>query len=379
MNIPPLDLTQQYETIRPAVEAAVLELLASGRYIGGEAVADFEQQFAQYIGTDHAVSCNSGTDALFLALRALGIGPGDEVITTAFTFFATAEVISAVGATPVFVDLEPEGFNLDLAQVEAAITPKTRAVIPVHLFGQAVDMTQLLAIAQAHSLSIVEDCAQASGAEWNGHKVGSQGHIGCFSFFPTKNLGACGDGGAITTHDTALANKIRMLREHGMPQRYYHEEIGITSRLDAIQAAILSIKLRHLDEWNQRRQALAQRYTQLLEAIPGIVAPRNLPGGTSVWHQYTIRVVRDPSELGAANRDKIKQQLQDRGISSMIYYPVPLHRQKVYLSLGYGPGSLPRTEQAATQVLSLPMFPELAIADQDQVIQSLKACCVVAA
>lgn len=364
MNIPPLDLTQQYETIRPDVEAAVLKLLASGRYIGGEAVAHFEQQFAQYIGTEHAVSCNSGTDALFLALRALGVGPGDEVITTAFTFFATAEVISAVGATPVFVDLEPEGFNLDLGQIEAAITPQTRAVIPVHLFGQAVDMTKLLAIAQTHQLAIIEDCAQASGAEWDGKKVGSQGRIGCFSFFPTKNLGACGDGGAITTNDAALAAKVRMLREHGMPQRYYHEEIGITSRLDAIQAAILSIKLRHLDAWNRQRQAIAQRYTQLLDPIAEIIAPRAVAGSSSVWHQYTVRVGGD--------RDALKQQLQDQGISTMVYYPVPLHRQKVYLGLGYGPGSLPRTEQAAQQVLSLPMFPELAIAAQDRVIQSLK-------
>ncbi len=386
-NIPPLDLTQQYETIRTDVETAVLEILASGRYIGGATVNSFEQQFADYIGTDHCVSCNSGTDALFLALRALGIGPGDEVITTAFTFFATAEVISAVGATPVFVDINLDSFNLDLEKIEAAITPRTRAVMPVHLFGQPVDMTRLLAIAQAHNLYVVEDCAQAAGAEWGGAKVGGLGHIGCFSFFPTKNLGACGDGGAITTCDAALADKIRMLREHGMPQRYYHDDIGVTSRLDALQAAILSIKLRHLESWNQQRQAIAQRYSNLLASLPGIVAPQVRVGGTSVWHQYTIRVSRcegaalceemeqgcDRSQPGHC-RDWMKQQLQDQGISSMVYYPIPLHQQKVYDNLGYAAGSLPVTEQAATEVLSLPMFPELDVASQDRVVQGIKHC-----
>lgn len=388
-NIPPLDLTQQYETIRTDVEAAVLEILASGRYIGGATVADFETQFAAYIGTEHCVTCNSGTDALFLALRALGIGPGDEVITTAFTFFATAEVISAVGATPVFVDIELDSFNLDVEKLEAAITPQTRAVMPVHLFGQPVDMTRLLAIAQAHNLYVVEDCAQAAGAEWGGAKVGSLGHIGCFSFFPTKNLGACGDGGAITTCDAALANKIRMLREHGMPQRYYHEDIGVTSRLDALQAAILSIKLRHLDVWNQKRQRIAQRYHDLLTSLAGVAPPPVTAGGTSVWHQYTIRVKPcedgplcegaeqrcDRSQPGHC-RDWMKQQLQAQGISSMIYYPIPLHQQKVYDSLGYASGSLPLTEQAATEVLSLPMFPELDIASQDRVVQGIKQCLI---
>lgn len=392
-KIPPLDLTEQYESIREEVESAVTRLLASGLYIGGEAVTGFEQAFANYIGVAECVSCNSGTDALFLALRALGIGPGDEVITSAFTFFATAEVVSAVGATPVFVDLEPDGFNLDLTQIEAAITARTRAVIPVHLFGQPVNMTELMAIAQRHHLAVVEDCAQAAGAAWAGQRVGSQGHIGCFSFFPTKNLGACGDGGAITTSDPAIAAKIRMLREHGMPRRYYHEEIGVTSRLDAIQAVILSIKLKHLNHWNQQRQAIAQRYSEWLSPLSGFVTPTSPRGGSSVWHQYTLRICAcdgeprcwqsadpmatmspcDRSQPGHC-RDWVKQQLAERGISSMIYYPIPLHRQQVYLGLGYEEGSLPRTEQAAREVLSLPMFPELAMEQQQSVVLALKQC-----
>ncbi len=373
-TIPPLDLTQQYETLREAIETTVLGILASGRYIGGEFVSGFEQSFAQYIGTAEAVSCNSGTDALFLALRALGIGPGDEVITTPFTFFATAEVISAVGAKPVFVDIDLQTFNLDLERLEAAISPQTKAVIPVHLFGQPVDMTRLLAIARHHRLWVVEDCAQAAGAEWAGQKVGSMGDLGCFSFFPTKNLGACGDGGAVTTSDPELAAKVRMLREHGMPQRYYHEEIGVTSRLDAIQAAILSIKLPYLDQWNQQRQAIAQRYTQLIQPLMGLIPPHPIPGGTSVWHQYTLRVSDGSVEGLRLDRDRLRDQLQTQGVNTMIYYPVPLHRQNVYAHLGYGLGSFPQAERAAQNVLSLPMFPELTEAQQDQVVYGLKNC-----
>lgn len=253
-SIPILDLTQQYATIEAEVSDAVLRVLASGGYIGGSQVLGFEQQFAAYIGVSNCVVCNSGTDALVLALRALEIGPGDEVITTPFTFFATAEVVSAVGAKPVFVDVDAQTFNLDIAQVETAITDKTKAVIPVHLFGQPVDMTALMAIAQAHQLAVIEDCAQSTGALWAGQKVGSIGHIGCFSFYPTKNLGACGDGGAVTTNDQAIAAKIRILRSHGEKSHYHHEEIGLNSRLDALQAAILQIKLRYLDTWNEKRR-----------------------------------------------------------------------------------------------------------------------------
>ncbi|MGC9524183.1 MAG: DegT/DnrJ/EryC1/StrS family aminotransferase [Limnospira sp.] len=371
-SIPPLDLTRQYETIRDRVNTAVLDILASGRYIGGSAVDCFEERFAAYIGVPEAVSCNSGTDALFLALRASDIGPGDRVITTAFSFIATSEVITAVGATPVFVDIDPETFNLDLDQVEAAVTPETRAIVPVHLFGRPVDMTRLMAIARKHNLVVIEDCAQATGATWEGKKVGSFGHFGCFSFFPTKNLGACGDGGAVTTSDPTLAEKIQVLKNHGQTGRYNSEVLGINSRLDAVQAAILTIKLDYLDRWNERRRAIATRYGQLLEAVPGIVPPRDCAGGRSVWNQYTIRVGGGDSD--SSRRDRLREDLQKRGVSTMVYYPIPLHRQGIHRDLGYQTGQLPVAEQIGDRVLSLPLFPELSEEQQDRVIYSLKDC-----
>lgn len=368
--IPPFDLTEQYKLIGEEVGAAVLEILASGRYIGGSPVEQFEQQFAQYVGTTHGIACNSGTDALYLALRSLNISAGDEVITTPFTFVATAETVSAIGATPVFVDIDAATFNLDLDQVEAAITDRTKAIIPVHLFGQPVDMTRLMEIAQKYNLAVIEDCAQSTGAEWNGAKVGSIGHVGCFSFFPTKNLGACGDGGAVTTSDPTIASKVRMLRDHGQYQRYRYEEVGVNSRLDAVQAAILQIKLRYLEQWNSQRQAIADRYSQLLQPVPGIQIPQAIVGGRSVWNQYTIRVLSKGKLVN--ERDRVRQRLQDQGVSSMIYYPVPLHLQPVYASLGYQPGQLPVSEQMAQEVLSLPMFPELSPLQQDQIVYALK-------
>jgi dTDP-4-amino-4,6-dideoxygalactose transaminase len=372
-SIPAFDIKQQYTIIEAEVSAAVLEVLASGRYIGGPLVGGFEKQFAAYHGVTECVACNSGTDALFLALRALEIGVGDEVITTPFTFVATAEVISAVGAKPVFVDIDATTFNLDLQQVAAAITPKTRAIIPVHLFGQPVDMTGLMAIAQSHNLAVIEDCAQSTGAIWGGAKVGSIGHIGCFSFYPTKNLGACGDGGAITTNDPAIAAKLRILKEHGQRNRYQYEEIGVNSRLDAIQAVILGIKLRYLDDWNQQRRAIAAYYNQFLSQVTGIVTPQELAGGVSVWNQYTIRISSEKRNgSGATYRESVRSQLQERGVNSMVYYPYPLHLQPVYQHLGYQPGQLPVAEQACHEVLSLPMFPELTPEQQDQVIYALK-------
>ncbi|MGP1384749.1 MAG: DegT/DnrJ/EryC1/StrS family aminotransferase [Thainema sp.] len=373
-TIPPFDSTRQYAAIQAEISQVVSEVLASGRYINGATVQTFEQEFAQYHGTQECISCNSGTDALYLALRAYDIGPGDEVITSPFTFIATAEMISAVGATPVFVDID-DTFNLDVQQIEAAITDKTRAIMPVHLFGYPVDMTRLMAIAQAHNLPVIEDCAQATGATWNGQKVGSIGQIGCFSFYPTKNLGACGDGGAIATNDPDLAKRMRMIKEHGSYVRYYHDEIGINSRLDAVQAAILSVKLRYLDSWNQQRQAIAQRYTDLLSPVPGLQLPQAPTGGTTVWNQYTIRVL-DSTTASTDDqpnlRDRIRQALQEQGVISMIYYPIPLHLQTVYRSLGYAPGSLPNTERMAHQVLSLPMFPELTATEQERVVYALK-------
>lgn len=370
-SIPILNLTQQYANIAAEINHVVLEVLASGGYIGGSHVLGFEQQFAAYIGVSDCVVCNSGTDALYLALRALGIGSGDEVITAPFTFFATSEMISAVGAKPVFVDIDAQTFNLDITKIIAAITDKTKAIIPVHLFGQPVDMTALMAIASAHQLAVIEDCAQATGAMWAGQKVGSIGHVGCFSFYPTKNLGACGDGGAVTTNDPAIAAKIRMLRQHGEERRYYHDEIGINSRLDALQAAILQVKLQYLDTWNHQRRAIASRYHQYLSQIPGIVIPQELPGGEGVWNQYTIRLQNGE---GSSYRDWVRQQLQQQGIGSMIYYPLPLHLQPVYQSLGYQQGQFSVAEQACHEVLSLPIFPELSLDQQQQVIYSLKNC-----
>jgi dTDP-4-amino-4,6-dideoxygalactose transaminase len=373
-SIPPIDLVRQYKTIGKEVSAAVQDVLTSGRYIGGPLVESFEQQFANYVGAVECVACNSGTDALYLALRALEIGPGDEVITTPFTFIATAEVITAVGATPVFIDIDAQTFNLDVTQIAAAITDKTRAIMPVHLFGQPVDMSTVMSIAQAHGIAVIEDCAQATGAQWQGKKVGSIGHIGCFSFFPTKNLGACGDGGAVVTNDESIAASIRKLREHGMASRYCHEATGINSRLDALQAAILQIKLPYLERWNDARREVAAYYHQLLNPVPGVVIPQEIAGGHSVWNQYTIRLTKDSSSSNY--RDEVRRRLQQLGISSMVYYPLALHLQPVYKILGYQAGQLPVTEQICHEVLSLPMFPELSFEEQQQVVYALKDCLV---
>ncbi|MEO8893287.1 MAG: DegT/DnrJ/EryC1/StrS family aminotransferase, partial [Coleofasciculaceae cyanobacterium] len=342
-------------------------------YIGGAMVESFEKQFADYTGVRDCIGCNSGTDALYLALRALEIGPGDEVITTPFTFIATAEVISVVGAKPVFVDIDAQTFNLDLTKLEAAITKQTKAIIPVHLFGQPMDMSELMAIASRHKIAVIEDCAQAVGADWAGSKVGSMGHMGCFSFYPTKNLGACGDGGAVTTNDPEIATKIRMLREHGMSRiRYRHEETGVNSRLDALQAAVLQIKLRHLDEWNQARSEVAARYQELLQPVPGVVIPQEVAGGKAVWNQYCIRLTKDGSN--SDHRDAVRNKLQQLGISSTVYYPLPLHLQPVYQDLGYQVGQLPVAEQICHEILALPMFPELSEEEQQQVVYGLKDC-----
>ena len=375
-NVPPLDLTRQYAQIGDEITAAVQKVLASGGYVGGPAVKSFEREFADYIGVSECVGCNSGTDALILALRALKIGPGDEVITTPFTFFASAETISAVGATPVFVDIDSGTFNLDVELVEAAITDKTKAIMPVHIFGQPVDMTRLMEIATRHNLAVIEDCAQSVGAHWQSRKVGSIGHVGCFSFYPTKNLGACGDGGAVTTNDPALAASMRMLKEHGQSSRYFYEEIGCNSRLDALQAVILSIKLRYLDSWNAQRRSHATLYSEFLSRVPGVVVPKELPLAKGVWNQYTIRLTSPEEAQNPSGdfRDWMRSQLQECGIGSMVYYPLPLHLQPVYKSLGYVVGQLPQAEQVCREVLSLPMFPELSRDQQERTIYGLKDC-----
>lgn len=369
-KIPPVDLTRQYKQIQEEADLAVLNLLNSGRYIGGEAIATFEREFAEYIGASQCVSCNSGTDALWLALKALKIGEQDEIITTPFSFFATAEVITRAGAKPIFVDIDPDTFNLDLTQIEQVITPRTKAIIPVHLFGQPVDMTELMAIARKHNLYVIEDCAQATGAAWGQARVGSIGHVGCFSFFPTKNLGACGDGGAATTNDPAIAEQIKILKEHGSPERYRHDFIGINSRLDAIQAVILTIKLRYLDYWNEQRQQAAGYYRELLQPIDALKLPQEISGGNSVWNQYTIRITQERSH-SENRRELVKNNLSEKGIVSMIYYPIPLHLQPVYQKSDRF-GQLPAVEQAAREVLSLPMFPGISEAEQERVAYTLK-------
>ena len=391
MQVPPFSLSEQIQELGAALDQAVLEVLRSGQYIGGTTIASFEQDFAAACGVPHAIGCNSGTDALILALRGLGIGPGDEVITASFSFFATAEAISAVGATPVFVDVEESSYLIDLEQLEAAITPATRALLPVHLFGRPVDMERVCAIAARHGLKVVEDCAQATGASWAGRSVGSWGDVGCFSFFPTKNLGAGGDGGALTCRDGALAQAIRELAVHGMPRRYLHTALGYNSRLDAMQAAVLNVKLPHLPRWVERRCAIARRYSEQLGALAAVALPPAGPPGHS-WNQFVIRVPQCPGAKAcgatpgtclpssdsatfslpeACCRDWLKQQLQEAGVSTIIYYPIPIHRQPAYADLGYGPGSLPVTERLCSEVLSLPIFPELSEAQQQRVIEVL--------
>lgn len=378
-TIPPVDLTRQHPVISQEIETQVLEVLRSGRYVGGAAVTEFETQFANYIGTQFCVGCNSGTDALYMALRALGIGEGDEVITTPFTFIATSEVIVRVGAKPVFVDIDPQTFNFDLEQVSQAITSQTKAIIAVHLFGQPIDMTQLMAIAKENKIFVIEDCAQATGASWQQQKVGSIGDIGCFSFFPTKNLGACGDGGCITTNNQAIADQVKLLREHGLVREvankvtYRHEISGLNSRLDTLQAAILSIKLNYLDTANNQRQQLAEHYQQLLSSFSQLKLPQAIACGLSVWNQYTICIPNSP-ETDDITRNKIQNQLNQQGIITMVYYPLPLHLQPVYKYLDYQLGSLTKTETVAQEVLSLPIFPGLTLDEQQHIVSGLQAC-----
>ncbi len=366
MAVPPFDLRRQLEAMGPALDQAVLEVLHSGQYIGGKVVAQFENAFAQSVGTAHGVSCNSGTDALILALRALEVGPGHEVITTSFSFFATAEAISAVGARPVFVDVDPGSYLLDLDQVEAAIGPRTRVLLPVHLFGGPLNMERCMALAHRHGLKVVEDCAQAAGSHWAGRPVGAWGDVGCFSFFPTKNLGAAGDGGCITTNDPRLAQRMRELAVHGMAERYVHNALGYNSRLDALQAAVLLVKLPHLPSLVRSRQEHAKAYGQALINFSGLVLPRQEVAGHS-WNQFVVRI----PGAKAQRRNQVRDALAQQGINTIIYYPIPIHLQGAYGHLGYGAGSLPATERLADEVLSLPLFPELTVEQREQVVDSM--------
>lgn len=354
--IPMVDLKTQYESLKEDIDASVMDVLANTQFILGPNVQGLEAEVASYLGASHAVSCASGTDALHLALRAAGIGPGDEVITSAFTFIATAEAIAYVGATPVFVDIDPHSFNLDPDLTEAAITPKTRAIMPVHLFGQPADMPRFSAMCQAHDLLLIEDCAQSFGARIGNQQTGSIGDLGCFSFFPSKNLGCYGDGGLVTARDEAHAALLKNLRNHGSDVRYHHDRIGYNSRLDEMQAAILRVKLRHIDAFNAGRRRVAADYRQALTGISDLHIPHEDGIGEHVYHQYTLL---------SPKRDRIMKALQSAQVACAIYYPIPLHQQKAFTDWAE-PVSLPHTEAVASQCLSLPMYPEL---PQDAIAQ----------
>lgn len=361
LNIPILDLKPQIETLWPQFTGAVEKVLKSGQFILGDEVAQFEKEMASYIGVKHAIGVNSGTDGLLIGLRAAGVGPGDEVITTPFTFFATAEVVSLLGATPVFVDIEADTFNIDTKKIAAKITKKTKAIIPVHLYGQSTNMAEIMKLAKDHNLKVVEDVAQATGASFNGKKLGSIGDVGAFSFFPSKNLGAFGDGGMITTNDDKIAELSRMMRMHGSKKRYYNEMIAYNSRLDAMQAAILRVKLPHLDQWNKGRKRVAAMYHQKFSKVSGVTTGATREYADHVWHQYTIRITN-------GKRDQVHNRLTEMGISTMLYYPVPVHQLPVY---NMPNGTCPIAEATAAEVMSLPIWPELDEATADKVVGAI--------
>ena len=367
-NIPLLDLKRQYETIKDEIAEALKRVCDSGAFVLGPEVKALEQSLARYSQTEYAVACASGSDALLLALMAVGIGPGDEVLVPSFTFFATASAVSRLGATPVFVDIDPESYNINPVDVARKITARTKAVIPVHLFGQMAEMNCINALAHIHHLMVIEDAAQAIGAELEGRRAGSWGDIGAFSFYPTKNLGGAGDGGLVTTREEQLAQRLNLLHVHGMEPRYYHRIVGINSRLDSLQAAIINVKLKYLDAWTTMRIQNAQRYGELfaeagLHRVLGL--PKSLPNRRHVWNQYTVRV---PKGL----RDDLRKSLTERKIGTEIYYPVGLHEQECFRHLGYSAESLPETQKACQEVLALPIFPELTEREQRIVVQGIK-------
>lgn len=363
---PFLDLRAQFATIREETVAAVMRVMESQEFILGKEVRSFEEEIASCLGAHYAVSCASGSDALVLSMMALGIGPGDEVITTPFTFGATAGSIARLGAKPVFVDIDAHTYNINSAHLEAAITSRTRAIMPVHLFGLPADLEPIMACARDHGLHVVEDAAQAVGARYRDRAVGTFGSLGCFSFFPSKNLGCAGDGGLIATNDSTLADKLRLLRAHGSRKKYHYEILGMNSRLDALQAAILRVKLRHLDSWTQRRQSHAFRYCHLVEAAGlanRIVLPK-LPDAPfdHVYNQFSVR---------CRERDELRDHLRQRGIPTEIYYPQPLHLEPAFACLGYQCGDFPVAESVSEEILSLPVYPEMAEWQQDLIVRSI--------
>ncbi len=368
MNVPLLDLVAQYRDIKDEILPALQELIESQQFIMGTAVGQLETEVARLSDAAHGIGCASGTDALLLPLKALALQPGDEVVTTAFTFFATAGAIHNAGGRPVFVDIEPDTFNIAPAAVEAALTPRTRALLPVHLFGQLAPIERLLAVATPRGLPVIEDACQAIGARrridgaWRA--AGGLGWAGAFSFFPSKNLGAWGDGGMIVANDAVLAERLRRLRLHGGAKQYHHDEIGTNSRLDTLQALVLLRKLPHLADWSARRRAHAAYYTAALGDLPAVRPPVIDPANEHIFHQYTLRVER---------RDELSAHLKANGIGHAVYYPVPLHLQPCFADLGYRPGALPETERAAREVVSLPVYPELTTPQLDRVVDAIRA------
>jgi len=365
--VPLLDLKAQYALLRDEIRVAVDRVLESQQCINGPEVAQLEREVAKYSQAKHCVGVSSGTDALLLSLMALDVGPGDEVVTTPYTFFATAGSISRLGAKPVFVDIDPVTFNIDSAKIEEAVSPRTKAIMPVHLFGQCADMDPVLGVAKKHKLAVIEDAAQAIGSEYKGKRAGSMGTVGCFSFFPSKNLGAVGDAGAVTCNDDALARRLVKLRGHGADVKYYHDEVGGNFRLDTIHAAVLSVKLQYLDQWTAARQDNAAFYTQAIEANPvlrSVVTPPTVVASRHIFNQYVVRT---------KDRDGLKDFLKVRQIGTEIYYPVAMHQQKCFAELGYRKGDFPLSEEAAETTLALPIYPELTENQKRHVIDSLAA------
>lgn len=365
--VPLLDVNRGNDPLRDEYLEAIRSVCESGWFIGGPNCSQLEQDMAEYCQTAHAVGCASGSDALLLSLMACGVSAGDEVIVPSFSFFATASAVWRLGARPVFVDIDPKTFNISPAGIEAKVTPRTKAIIPVHLFGMCAEMEPICELARHHDLWVIEDAAQAIGAEYHGCRAGSLGHVGCFSFYPTKNLGGFGDGGMLTTSDAELADRLRLLAGHGMRPRYHHSVVGINSRLDALQAAVLQVKLKHVSRWAADRQRNAQRYRMLFAAEgidDDISLPILAPGRHHVWNQFTVRI-------SGKRRDAIREHLTAARIGTEIYYPIPLHLQACFRDLGCARGTLPETERAAEEVLSLPIFPELQPEEQQQVVRSI--------
>jgi len=363
VKVPYLDLKAQYQSIKPEIDAAIARVLDSCQFVLGPEVGGFEQDFAAYCGSAECIALNSGTSALHLALLAAGVGPGDEVITVPFTFVASVAAVVYTGARPVLVDIDPRSFTMDPTAIEAAITPRTKAILPVHLYGQAADMDPIMEIARRHGLVVIEDAAQAHGARYKGRPVGSIGDMACFSFYPGKNLGAYGEGGAVTTSNPEYANTIRMLRDWGQDRKYHHLLRGYNYRMEGFQGAILRVKLRHLDKWTEARRAVVKHYNQLLSDCD-VETPMEMPWGRHVYHVYTLR---------SEDRDGLQAALQAEGIQTGIHYPVPVHLQTAYSDLGYGPGAMPESEKAASEVISLPLYPEMTEAQIEAVGRVVQA------